>query len=41
VGATAGYADYGRRDDLDLPTQVGLTQTSRQFFLKFSYLIRR
>lgn len=41
VGATSGYQDYGRRDDLDLPTRAGLTQTSRQFFLKFSYLIRR
>jgi hypothetical protein len=41
VGATSDYTDFGRRDDLDLPTQAGLTQTSRQFFLKFSYLIRR
>jgi hypothetical protein len=27
VGATSGYTDYGRSDDLDLPTQAGLTQT--------------
>ncbi len=40
VGATSGYSDYGRRDDLDLPTEAGLTQTSRQFFVKFSYLLR-
>ena len=40
VGATSGYADYGRRDDLDLPTEAGLVQTSRQFFLKFQYLLR-
>ncbi len=40
VGATSGYADYGRRDDLDLPTEASLTQTSRQFFLKFQYLLR-
>jgi hypothetical protein len=40
VGATSGYTDYGRRDDLDLPTEAGLTNTSRQFFLKFQYLLR-
>lgn len=40
VGATSGYTDYGRRDDLDLPTEAGLTHTSRQFFLKFQYLLR-
>jgi hypothetical protein len=40
LGATSDYTDFGRRDDLDLPTQAGLTQTSRQFFLKFSYLLR-
>ncbi|MCL7926566.1 MAG: carbohydrate binding family 9 domain-containing protein [marine benthic group bacterium] len=40
VGATSGYSDYGRRDDLDLPTEAGLVQTSRQFFLKFQYLLR-
>jgi hypothetical protein len=40
VGATSSYADYGRRDDLDLPSRAGLTQTSRQFFLKVQYLLR-
>ena len=40
IGATSGYSDFGRRDDLDLPAEAGLAQTSRQFFLKFQYLLR-
>ena len=40
IGATSGYSDFGRRDDLALPAEAGLAQTSRQFFLKFQYLLR-
>ena len=40
IGATSGYSDFGRRDDIDLPAEAGLAQTSRQFFLKFQYLLR-
>ena len=40
VGATSGYADFGRRDDLETPAGLGLVHTQRQFFAKFQYLFR-